>query len=81
VVCGTVWAAVDHGAARAADALAAVMIEGDGIFSAQDQPLVEDVEHLKERHVRADVVNRVGDQRALGVGTVLSPNADCDSHA
>jgi hypothetical protein len=44
--------AVDHHAARTADPLAAVVVEGDRLFLLADQRFVDDVEHLKERHVR-----------------------------
>jgi hypothetical protein len=43
--------AVDDHAARAADALAAVVVEGDGILALGDEALVHDVEHLEEGHV------------------------------
>ncbi|GAA3420898.1 hypothetical protein GCM10018952_65740 [Streptosporangium vulgare] len=43
---------VDDHAAHAADALAAVVVEGDRVVALQDEPLVEDVEHLQEGHVR-----------------------------
>ena len=48
---GAVGDAVDHEAAHAADAFAAVVIEGDRLFALVDERLVEHVEHLEERHV------------------------------
>ena len=39
--------------ARAADALAAVVLEGDGLLALVEEALVQEVEHLEERHVRA----------------------------
>jgi hypothetical protein len=53
---GAVRLAVDHHPAAAADALAAVVLEGDGLLVLGDQPFVDDVEHLEERHVGADVL-------------------------
>ena len=47
--------AVDHHAAHAADAFAAIVIESDGIFTLFDQAFVEDVEHFEEGHVLVDV--------------------------
>src|SRR5262249_56977936 len=35
--------AVDHDAARATDAFAAIVVEGDGIRTLLDQPLVHDI--------------------------------------
>jgi hypothetical protein len=47
--------AVDHHAAHAADALAAVVVERDRLLAVERSALVEHVEHLEERHVRGDV--------------------------
>ena len=51
--------AVDNEPAHAADAFAAVVVEGDRIFAVGDEPFVHDVEHFEERHVLADVVGRI----------------------
>src|SRR5205085_2836753 len=56
---GTVSDAVDHEAAGAADALAAVAVEGDGRLALGEQPLVEHVEHFEERHVLVGVADLV----------------------
>ena len=56
--------AVDHEAARAADALAAVVIERDRLLACADQVLVHDVEHLQKGHVLAHVVRLVRDELA-----------------
>ena len=48
----TVGDAVDHEAAGAADAFAAIVLEGDGLFALFDQTLVEHVEALQHRHLR-----------------------------
>src|SRR5581483_922740 len=45
---GPVGLAVDHHPARAADALAAVVLEGDRLTAVGDEAIVEDVEHLEE---------------------------------
>ncbi len=47
--------AVDHHAAHAADAFAAIVVESDGIFALGDQALVDNIEHFEERHVFVDV--------------------------
>ena len=60
--------AVDHQRARAADALAAVVVEHDRFLAVGDQTLVEDVEHLEERRLVADLVDRVVLEAAAVVG-------------
>ena len=57
--------AVDHDAAHAADAFAAIVVEGDGIFALLDEALVEDVEHFEEGHVLVDVGDVVADHAAF----------------
>jgi hypothetical protein len=52
---------VDHQAAHAADALAAVAVEGDRLLALGVELLVEDVEHLEERHVFETSADLVGD--------------------
>lgn len=78
---GSVGFAVDHEAARPADALAAVVVEGDRVLAAQDEVLVEGVEHLQERHVARDPVDLVRDHGAGGVGVLLAPDAQVEPHA
>ena len=51
--------AVHDEAAHPADAFAAIGIECDGVFAALDEPLVDDVEHLKEGHIRRHAVGYV----------------------
>ena len=46
--------AIDHEAAGAADALAAIVLERDGLFAFFDQLFVEHVQHFEERHVGVD---------------------------
>ena len=72
--------AVDDDAAGAADALAAVVVEGDRVLALLDQALVDDVEHLEERHVRADVGRLVGDEAARRLRVLLPPDLERDLH-
>ena len=65
---GPVSAAVDHAAARAADAFAAVARDLDGFGALGDELFVQHVEHLEERHVFADAAELVGLESAVGVG-------------
>ena len=68
-------AAVDIESAHAADALATVVVEAHGMRDAVvDEPLVQDVEHLKEGTIRRDVVDGVGLEMALGAGVLLTPD-------
>ena len=75
-----VRAAVDDDPALAADPLAAVVVEGDRLLALEDQPLVDDVEHLQERHVGADVAGLVGHEPALGVPVLLPPDVEGQVH-
>ncbi len=68
--------AVDHHAARAADPFSAVVIERDGLFPCEDESFIEGVEHLEERHVRADVRDLVADEPSGGVLVRLAPHVE-----
>ena len=77
---GAVRLAVDHQATHAADALAAVGVERDGFLALGVQLLVEDVEHLEERHVGGDRVELVGLHGACGLRVRLAPDLEGQSH-
>src|SRR5690606_30593379 len=72
--------AVDHDPAGAADPLAAVVVERHRFLAGGEEPLVEDVEHLEERRVGADVGHLVGHQAAGRLGARLPPDAEGDLH-
>jgi hypothetical protein len=72
--------AVDDDAARAADALAAVVVERDRVFALLREVLVHDVEHLEERHVRIDVVRLVADELAGRLRVLLAPDVQREVH-
>src|SRR6266478_2120496 len=57
-----VWHPVDEEPARSADALAAIVLERDGLLAVLDELLVHDVEHLEERHVGRDAIDLVRDE-------------------
>ena len=78
---GAVGLAVDHQAARAADALAAVAVEHDGLAALVDQPLVDDVEHLEERHVLVDVEASYVSKRPASLGPFCRQTLRCEVHA
>ena len=66
---------IDIESAHAADALAAVVVETYRMRDVVvDEPFVQDVEHLKERALCRDVVDRVGLEMTFGAGIFLSPN-------
>ena len=71
---GAVRDAVDHQRAHAADAFAAVVVEGNGLLALGDEVLVENVEHFQERHLGNDVADLVGFEAALGLAGFLSPD-------
>src|SRR5690606_17563626 len=77
---GPVGHAVDDQAAHAADALAAVAVEGDRLLALLDELLVEDVEHLQEGHIRLDVIDRVVFKTARLVGARLPPDPQVILH-
>lgn len=66
---------VDHHPAHAADALATVMIEGHRLLAFVGQLLVQQVEHLQEGGIGADVVEMIVLEAPLVVGVGLAPNA------
>ncbi len=66
--------AVDHGAAHAADAFPAVVVEGDGLLALQGEPLVDNVQHLQEGGVRGNIISLVGFQAARGLRPRLPPD-------
>jgi hypothetical protein len=70
----------DHQATHAADALAAVAVEGDGLLTGRVELLVEHVEHLEEAHVGADVGDLVDDELAGVAGAGLAPDLQGEIH-
>jgi hypothetical protein len=73
---------VAHHPAAAADALAAVVLEGDRFLASGDESLVDDVEHLEEGHVGTDSLGLlgVGDHPARMVGPGLAPDMQGQVH-
>ena len=69
------WATVDIESAHATDTLATVVVEAHGMRDAVvDEPLVQDVKHLKEGTVGRDAIQRISLEMSLGTGVLLSPN-------
>ena len=76
----TVRPPVDDEAAGPADALAAVVVEGDRVFALEGEGLVEDVEHLEKGHLGIDVGRLVGDEAAFRLRVLLPPDLERDLH-
>jgi hypothetical protein len=72
---GAVGLTVDHERAHAADALAAVVIERDGLLARADQVFVHDVEHLEEALIGRDALCLIGLEVAV-VGGLLTPHLE-----
>src|SRR5690606_6529525 len=77
---GAVGLPVDYKAAGAADSLAAVAVEGDGVLPFLGELLVEDVEHLQERHFGENAVDRILFKAARFVGAGLAPDLEAELH-
>jgi hypothetical protein len=77
---GAVRLAVDHHRAAAADALATIVIEGDRLLSAKGELLVDDIHHLEERCLGADVRRLVLDHFPRRARAGLPPDAQGDVH-
>ena len=56
--------AVDHEATGAADAFAAIVLEGDRLFALFDQLFIQHIEAFENRHVGVDIVHYVADELA-----------------
>jgi hypothetical protein len=76
----TVRLPVDHHPAGTADPLAAVVLELDRLLAVHDEPVVDDVEHLEERHLGADVGDVVGLERTGRGRRRLTPHLQGDVH-
>jgi hypothetical protein len=75
-----VRATVHDDAARPADALPAVAVEGHRRLAARHQPLVEAIEGFEQRRVGAHVVERIADEAAGIPRVALAPDAERDLH-
>src|SRR5262245_54601672 len=72
--------AVDDEAAHPADTLAAVGVERDGVLPLANEPFVDDVEHLEERHVGRDVGGAVVFETPGRGASRLTPDFEIESH-
>jgi len=65
---------VNHEAAHSADALAAIVIERDGLFAFFNQLFIDDVQHFEERHVFADISDLVANHAPFPCSLLLPPD-------
>jgi hypothetical protein len=72
--------AVDQEAARPADTLPAVVLEGNGRQFQLEEILIERVEHLQEGHVRGDVPDLIVDEVAPCICVLLPPDSERQIH-
>ena len=76
----TVGLAIDDQRAGATNALAAIVVEGDGIFAPVRELFVHHVEHLQERHFRIQLGRRIGLELARGIRVLLAPDFQANFH-
>jgi hypothetical protein len=79
-VLGSVRHAVNDETAAPTDPFATVVLERDRLFTALGELLIDDIEHLEERCVVADVLGLVPNEAALDGRTCLSPNVEYEIH-
>ena len=72
--------AIDHDATGAADALTAVVVEGDRLFPLGDETFVQNIEHLEKGHLLGDPGHFVGLERTGHVGAFLPPDLERHVH-
>jgi hypothetical protein len=70
--------AIDRAGTSSADTLAAVVREGDGLFRADRQTVIDDIEELEKRHVRTDIMSGVIDKFTGLIRVGLPPDAEGD---
>src|SRR6267143_1870597 len=77
---GSVSDAVDHESAHAADPFPAIVVERNWLFTLRDEFLVEDVEHLQERHVGIHALVFVLNHAARVTWILLPPHMKGQLH-
>jgi hypothetical protein len=71
------WAmrdAVNGKAARAADALATIVVESNWLCVLLNEGLVDDVEHLKKGSIRGNIKSRIDFETTAFLRAILTPN-------
>jgi hypothetical protein len=77
---GAVGKAVDHQAARATNAFAAIMLKDNRLVAFLDKVFVDDIEHFQEGHVGHYVGSRVLDHFSRLIRAWLPPHTQFNRH-
>ena len=77
---GAVGDAIDGEGAGAADAFAAIVIEGDGFLAFAGEVIVDDVEHFEEGSVFGDIASFDIGEGPWGGGIFLAPDFEFEVH-
>jgi hypothetical protein len=71
---------IDQKTARAADSLAAIVLESYGRFTPGLEIFIEQVEHLEEGHVWRHALHLIDGKCAGRLGALLPPDLECEIH-
>jgi hypothetical protein len=71
---------IDHHPAATADALATIVLEGDGVLALSYKALVDHIEHFEKGHVLVESVRVIALETARGPATGLSPDVEDETH-
>ena len=77
---GAVGNAVDHEAAGSADPFPTIAVEGNRLLAVGIEVLIDVVEHLEERRIRADIVRLVGLEGPGLAALGLTPHPQSQVH-
>jgi hypothetical protein len=77
---GAMGLTIDHHTTGAANPLAAIVVDRDGLLPTLDEALVEHVQHLEKRHVRTHVAGLVPGEPAFVFRAVLPPDVQREVH-
>jgi hypothetical protein len=71
---GSMRTTVDHRAAHAANAFAAVVVKSDGLLAGQRELFVDHIEHFQKGHIGGDIADAMGFKMPFLLGSVLTPD-------
>ena len=69
----SVWPSVYHHRAHTTNSFSAIMVECNWITTFGDQAFIEYIDHLKKRHLRRNVLHRIGFKISFRVLVLLAP--------
>jgi hypothetical protein len=73
---GAMRLTVDDKATGSTDPFAAIVFEGNGVFAFGDELVVEDIKHLKHRHIGGEIFHLMCLKLAFGFGIGLTPDVE-----